>query len=297
MTWIISALAFSFFSSLTMLVNQEFKVNGRLLSGLRGIGVGLVFMPLMFFVELPTSPLFWLFIGLEVIISTFFSQKLFEASAKYGAGATSITMVLSVAFGVVLWWIVDYRGFLELISDPLKLTGILVSLLFIAIGFYFVERKEIDKSIKQLRFMMPAVILLALIMINRKEIMEHSDFYSATVYYCTISIFGSGVINMIWYLKSKERQNDYPIRKKTLIKATIYITIASGLMIFTGNLSSLKAPNPAYVSALSLTSPIWIFLINRARNIKMYLNFKAMIILLIALASLVYFANSPIHPA
>ncbi len=297
MIWILSAFAFSFFTSLTMLVNQEFKINGRLLSGLRGLGVGLAYMPAMFFVEVPTSPAFWIFIALEVLISTFFSQKLFEASAKYGAGATSITMILSIAFGIVIWWAIDYKGFLELIHSPFTFAGILVSLAFVALGFYLLQRKEISQSISQIKFMMPAVILLALIMINRKEIMEHANFWTATTYYCTISIFGSGVINLIWYFNSKERNDSRFLNKKTIISATILVSIASGLTIFAGNLSSLKAPNPAYVSALSLTSPIWILIINRIRHIKMSLDFKAILILLIALASLIYFANSPLYSA
>lgn len=86
MVWFFASLLFSFFNSVTMLINQRFKLEGHLISGLRGVGVGIVSLPFLWIVEIPRGGVFWALIMLEAAISTFFNVRLYESSSKFGAG-------------------------------------------------------------------------------------------------------------------------------------------------------------------------------------------------------------------
>lgn len=79
-----------------------------------------IVFPRRFFVEFPKSPLFWALVILEAFISTFYNARIYAAAAMYGAGSASRINVLSIAFGLVFWWILDYRQFLRLWANPVE---------------------------------------------------------------------------------------------------------------------------------------------------------------------------------
>lgn len=294
MEWFLLAIAFAFFNALTMLISQHFKLNGHLMSGLRGIGVGIIYFPFLFFCEIPKSAGFWVLIALEGAISIVYNEKLYAASAKYGASSTSIIMVLSVALGMVFWWIIDLNRFLALIHNPLILCGIICSVIFIALGFFItIKNSFANLQLEQLKFTMPAVFLLSVMMICRKEIMLGENFVTAMTYYCTVSIFLSGVVNIAWFrfIKKKAGKNT-----KTILSAGVLMALASAITILCGNASSLYCPNPAYINAVCLTSPLWIVLFDKFIGKKDDINYAGLALMLSAMLALIYFANSPILP-
>ena len=71
MIWFAAGLAFAFLNAITMLINQRYKVDGRLMSGMRGIGVALLFLPALFFAPVTKKCVFWLLIAAEGLVSTF----------------------------------------------------------------------------------------------------------------------------------------------------------------------------------------------------------------------------------
>ena len=294
MEWFLYALIFAFFNALTMLISQHFKLNGHLMSGMRGIGVGIIYFPLLFFCEIPKSAVFWALIALEAAISTVYNEKLYTASAKYGASSTSIIMVLSVALGMVFWWIIDLNRFLALIHNPIILCGIICSVVFIAVGFFItIKNTFADLRLEQIKFTMPAVFLLSVMMICRKEIMLGENFITAMTYYCTVSIFLSGLANIAWFRFAKARPS---AKSKTILSAGVLMAAASAITILCGNASSLYCPNPAYINAVCLTSPLWIVLFDKFTGKKDGLNYIGLALMLSAMLALIYFANSPILP-
>ena len=113
MIWFTAGLAFAFFGAITMLINQKYKLDGQLISGMRGVGVAALYLPALFFLTPPTNKTFWLLIVAEGLISTFYNARLYESSGRYGASSTSLINVLSIAIGMVL---------LSLINTPAAFT-------------------------------------------------------------------------------------------------------------------------------------------------------------------------------
>lgn len=295
MLWIIAGLMFSFFAAITMLINQKFQIDGHLISGMRGILVGVIFWFAVPFVSFSTNWLFWTLILFEAAISTFYNARLYESAARYGAGSTSRISVLAIAFGVVFWWIIDYKRFFALLENPFILSGILISLCVVCVGFYFMALRGSQSKPGELKYLMPAVIVSAVMLINRKEIMENADFFTAAVYYCSVSIFLSGFSNLsIYAFKSgiTKLKKDFSNRK--ILLAGVLMAGASSITILCGNTSTLFSPNPAFVNALTLTTPIWVLAFDKFIGKNSRIAWGGTIVMLIGLLALIYFANLPL---
>ena len=220
MPWFFFGLAFAFLNAMTMLINQKYRLDGRLISGMRGIGVAILYFPAIFFVSAPSSGVFWLLIILEGAISTFFNARLYASAAKYGAGSTSRMNVLAIAFGMVSWWIIDWRRFISLAEDPIVFVGIMAALALTGAGFLAMSKGGFKKG--EISYMMPAVVVLAAMMINRKELMSHADLLSASVFYCEVSILFSGVANLGLYAHGNGSANLLrELSKSSVVKAGI----------------------------------------------------------------------------
>lgn len=295
MIWFTAGLAFAFFGAITMLINQKYKLDGQLISGMRGVGVAALYLPALFFLTPPTNKTFWLLIVAEGLISTFYNARLYESSGRYGASSTSLINVLSIAIGMVFWWILYENRFLSLINTPAAFTGIVVSLFLVGGGFFFMTANSLKKG--EIAYMIPAVIAVAIMMIVRKEIMMHADFMSAMAYYCACAIFFSGMANLTLY--SLKVGNVSKVAKKLADKRIlivgVFMSLASATTIFMGNLSALYAPNPAYINALTLTTPLWTIGINRLFGIKESVKIIPAAVMVAGLAMLIFFADMPLR--
>lgn len=96
MLWLAAGILFAVFNAGTMLVSQKYKIEGVLMSGLRGVGVAAIYSPAAFFVPFPESPEFWALIVLEGVLSSFFNPRLYASVARFGAGTTSRISMLAV---------------------------------------------------------------------------------------------------------------------------------------------------------------------------------------------------------
>lgn len=281
-----------------MLINQKYKLDGHLISGLRGIFVGLLFCAAIPFVDFPKSEIFWVLIAVQVALSTFYNARFYESAARYGAGSTARISVLAIAFGVVFWWIIDYERFLLLLRDAPVLFGIILSLAVVCAGFYFMALRNSRTQAGELAYLMPAVVISAVILINRKEVMSHADFFSAAVYYCAVSIFLSGALNILIYaFKVGFKTFKTRLRTPRVLRAGLIMALASSVTILCGNTATFYVPNPAFINALTLTIPIWVFFLDKLVGRSPKLNWGGTIIMLLGLVLLIYFANVPLHMA
>ena len=102
MLWLAAGILFAVFNAGTMLVSQKYKIEGVLMSGLRGVGVVAIYSPAAFFVPFPESPEFWTLIVLEGVLSSFFNSRLYASAARFGAGTTSRISMLAVPIGLLV---------------------------------------------------------------------------------------------------------------------------------------------------------------------------------------------------
>ena len=80
-----------------------------------------------------------------------------------------------------------------------------------------------------------------------------------------------------------------------IVEVGVFMALASSGTIFFGNMSSLYVPDPAYISALTLTTPVWVMAINRFFGIKDSVSPVSVAVMFLGLAFLLYFASAPTY--
>lgn len=48
MSWFATGIIFAFLGAIIMIINQRYRLDGHLISGMRGVGVGILFFPAVF---------------------------------------------------------------------------------------------------------------------------------------------------------------------------------------------------------------------------------------------------------
>ena len=292
MEWFFTGLAFAFFNSITMLINQRYKLDGHLISAMRGVFVGIAYLPFLFFVKTPHSVSFWVMVLAEGALSAFFNARLCASSARFGAASTSVINVLSIGFGMLLWWIVDTARFFELVCAPLRIAGVGASVAVFVFGFAKLTRGAGEGKIDRagVLFMLPAVVVFSVMLVIRKEIMDAGDFWAGAVCYGGVSIFLSGLINLCVFAASNTRAEFCKkLSSPDVLEAGIFMALASGCTILFGNLSSWRIPSPAYLSALSLLSPLFIFAYEKYCGRPVRFSLFSAVLMFAGLGGLLYF--------
>ena len=286
MLWVINGLIYGFFTAVYMLFNQHYKLNGYVLGIWRGFGICLLFLPFLFFTNIPTNHNYWCLLILQGICIGIYDSRIFFASAKFGAGPTSRFMAVSVLLTTFAWWFLTPQKFLQLFSQG----NLLVTLMLILCGFSFCywQMLKSEVSRKTALYTMPAVLALALMSIITKYIATNGNsLWQGLIYYLTVSTFISGLYNLVCYRLQKQ---NYVIISRQMLKIGSLLVGFSSLLIIAKTMALRIAPNPGYVTALLLIAPLFIYALNRHCKISDTISLEAgfaMIFFLVLLAFLV----------
>lgn len=286
MLWIINGLIYGFFTAVYMLFNQHYKLNGYVLGIWRGFGICLLFLPFLFFMEVPHDLKYWELLVIQGICIGIYDSRIFFASAKFGAGPTSRFMAVTVLLTTFAWWFLTPQKFLQLFMQG----NLLITLMLILCGFSFcywqMLKSEVSKETAA--YTLPAVLALAAMSIITKYIAtDGRSLWQGLTYYLTVSTFISGIYNLIGYSLQAQKQ---PLISIKMLKIGAMLISFSSLLIIAKTMALRIAPNPGYVTALLLIAPLFIHALNRHYKISDTVSLEAgfaMIFFLILLAALV----------
>ncbi|MBQ1612444.1 MAG: hypothetical protein II085_03110 [Alphaproteobacteria bacterium] len=277
MFWIINGLIYGVFTAIYTLFNQHYKLNAYLLGVWRGFGISVFFLPFCFLFPFPKSVYYWELLIAQGIMIAIYDSHLFFASAHYGAGPTSRIMALTTIITTVLWWFLTPQSFIILLNNERDVIIIMFLLLGFTASYWFMIKTPV--SCRLVKYMIPAIFSLAGMSIVTKEIALHgSSVWCSLAYYLTVSTFVSGGVNFYWFY-SKNHNRLINSLKQTfspqLTKAGLYIISFSAILIIAKTLALRSAPNPGYVTALLLTSPLFVFAFNKYNKIPDNISVKA----------------------
>lgn len=296
MTWVIPGLLYAFFNSVVIFANEKFKMQPSFLGMYRGFGSLAVALPFVFWIAPPTDVWFWVFAGVQGIMVGFFDYRLFAASARYGAGGTSMMTVLAIVLTIVLWWLIDFKRLLALLHDPLVFVGTLLSLAGCVGGYLRLAGGELRKSL--LRYMAPAVLALSLMTLNSKNIVARGTLEQTTLYYVVMigavgGLFNAGMYACVDRAREKSRFWRLIFSHKNL-EGGLLMVLCSVLLMITKNIAMKSIPNPGFLNTLALTSPLWVLLINQAEGIHTRISVSAAVFTLACIALLAYVSGLPL---
>ena len=242
-----------------MLVNQKYKLDGSLISGMRGVGVALIYSPASLFVPFPKSHLFWWLIVAEGLLSAFFFVAALFGGGEIRGGGDFANQYAGCAFRAGV--LVDYRlrGVRRSRENSVGSFGDFG----VCRGDMFFIQKDVGGRRRERR----ADVVFAA---GCRGARRHDD-----------SPNGAGMLAA-------------RLRTHHVLAGGISMAVVSSLTIFTGNLASLYVPDPAYLSALTLTSPLWIMLYNACFGIRDVVEKRWVVAMLLSLCALMFFAQMPL---
>lgn len=286
MLWVINGLIYGFFTAVYMLFNQHYKLNGYVLGIWRGFGICVLFLPFLFFMEVPRDFKYWGMLIIQGICIGIYDSRIFFASAKFGAGPTSRFMAVTVLLTTFAWWFLTPQKFLQMLSQG----NLLITLMLILCGFSFCYWQMLKSKVSKetASYTLPAVLALAAMSIITKYIAtEGRSLWQGLTYYLTISTFISGIYNLIGYGMQKQKQTLISLK---MLKIGAMLVSFSSLLIIAKTMALRIAPNPGYVTALLLVAPLFIHALNKHYKISDTVSLEAgfaMIFFLILLATFV----------
>lgn len=291
--WWATSVLFSFFVSFYMLINQQLKAQPSIMMVWRGSVLAVLVSPLLLFVDAPTNPKFYMLSVTMGFLIAYLDNRMFTSASKYGAGVTSRIFPISLIISFTLWLLLNPGDFWDMKNEPYKMAGIITCLLVSLGAIFFMRKDPITKE--AILFLLPTVLVISLVDVINKSLMVLIE-YKAIVYHVCLASFIAGLLNLVIYLKERKKfecenaDNDLvmeTIFSKNSIKAGgLVILLVFIVMLFKGY-SMQHTPNPAYVSAIGYTSPLFILAFNKAKGIKDEASVKAGLVLVASIICMV----------
>lgn len=293
MTWVITGLFYGLFMSFYTYINQKYKLNGYILGMWRGFGIMLVTFPIIFVEPFYFDPIYFILLTVQGLFIGYFDSRVFMASARFGAGGTSRTLVFSIVISTILWWILHPADFLVLWQRPWILLGIIAALSGTIISYLSITKDPFSKQL--IKFMMPAVVVWSLMSTVNKEIMLRHQLETGIGYYLVYSMFISGLYNLYIYASQGRKTKNRVLKEvfaPKVVQASFMLILFSIALIIAKSISLAYTPNTGYVNALSLTSPLWIILFNHYFKEKDLVSVRAGLVLILSLFFLTILASA-----
>ncbi len=258
--WVLFSLIAAVFSAGFYLVNQYLRQPGHLLVFWMRVLVVLFMSPMMMHMQLPRDPWFYVTVLGTVFVGTFADIRSFNAAAKYGGGVVSRINPAIVWGAFLLWFIFDPKLVFSYIAHPWNTLGVLA-----ALGgcvFFSMRLNRCPITREAIVYMAPALAGYALTTVLNKFAMGLESSAESAVYgYMYIQSFFACIFigGSVLYRSAQGKD-------ETLTGWANQKMLAAGLLAcFTWichmiykNYGMVYTPNPSYLAALGLTTPVFI---------------------------------------
>ena len=215
-----------------------------------------VVAPVSLFIEWPQDIKFY---GLMVLLSALIcgSDALYYGSAKnFGAGVTTRIEPLSVLMAFVVWIGITPALLADYMAKPFIAAGIVAC--FIAAGFCALRLRHCAVSLSAMKRLSPVILIMACVSILGKMAMDTGGkpFDTAVAYIvvqCTLMIIFYGVASVVTPRFTGSLRPNW-----RLFGSAAAMAACSVLHIATKNIAYTYVPNPAYVTVIGLSAPLFV---------------------------------------
>lgn len=284
--WLFALLQPLGFATVGM-VTQHYKQNGTSVAMMRSCFVALAILPFLPFVDVPTSPVFYMATAASAVLAFIADSVMMNSNVKFGAGPTSRLLPISPLFGLIVWLIVNPETLDMFAEKPAIATGIIAAMLG-CVGAMSSLRK-CDVSRKAIVYLIPVIVCWGINDVMNKTAQDNSGFWSGILWYTFFLSCGSIIIGTFWTIKQKR------VRETLTSKLVLICGFWVGIAYLTGmmgrNVAMVYTTNPAYVSIIASATPLAIILMHKIFNIEDKANIKAGVIFTISVSAMVYLVN------
>jgi hypothetical protein len=211
--------------------------------------------PVLLFIDIPTSPLFYIATIISALIVTYTDTKNFEASNKFGAGITARMKPFVIWLVFLLWFIWDAPTRHALLNAPIELIGIIAMLLVGAVSAFYMNRCAV--SSQALIFFLPLIALATCVDLLNKTAMDSSSLLSGIVAYAWLQALIVSALS-IGTLSIRPDFTLSALLTPNALKAGLVIGALFVVANLTKNAAMSFTTNPSYVTAIMFTNPFWV---------------------------------------
>lgn len=266
LSWIFFAVLAAVTQAAFPLLNEYFQVRPLyLMFWMRAFALAAL-LPVLLFLPLPEDPLFYLFVLAGAFIFSYFDIVYVGVGASKGAGVVTRIEPLIVGATFLIWLAIVPAQIGELAASPLRTGGIVAGF---AGSLYFALRlRHCAVSASALREMALPIVLGAMGVICGKLAMNHSEALSGTAYYSLFqNLFALAIYLVILALPAVRdrlaREGGASLFDKRVLLAGAVVAVNWILHTPTKYFAIDQVANPAYVTVVTLTSPLWVLLLYR----------------------------------
>ncbi len=244
-------------------LNRYWQIPGVRLIRWRLFMPGIVLLPITFFIPPPSDPLFWVGTLISASIVGMHDMTMYNVSAKYGAQVAFRLRPLIMPTVFIIWLFIKPQQFDALLHNPIEAVGIVLCL---AAATYFLMRLNQCVITKAAMLEMVPVILAGIVFeITNKMAMDHAPFPNNSLYY----VFTLGCAAFLANIAMAGKNARAAIHDMSgIAKQGALIGFVAIFSQACKNLAMMSTPNPAYVTAITLTAPFWISLYLKLRGEK-----------------------------
>lgn len=255
--WVFATLLLAVLAAVTVLINQYLKFPGNLLVFWSRIMIVAVMTPLMYFIDWPSNPIFYLAVAATGVGAGFADVRLYNVVAKHGGGvvARSLPFVIFITFP--LWFLFDHELFFKYIDQPFITLGIICVLS--GVGFFASNLKKCEVSKVAVKALMPSLITYAIIDLLSKYAMQLGSYEG--VVFCYLYVQSVVVIPIIGghlFVNREKFKKTFIYDHKKIIGASAGLAFLWIVAMIFKNTAMISVPNPAYLSAMTQLSPVLI---------------------------------------
>lgn len=255
--WWLFAILNGFISAVIYIVSQYLDIPANTKTFWRGLVPLIALTPVLFFIELPTTPIFYIATIATSFIAVYTDTKNFEASVKYGAGIVTRMKPFAIWLVFLIWFIIDSQTRQDFISAPFTSLAIVAALIFGVLSASYMNKCDVSRS--AMKFYVPVVLGAATIDILNKTAMNASPLMGGIITYSWIQAL---IITIITYAI---HHNDKDFKASNLFDRHILkYGLLIGFLFIVANIAKNSAmsftPNPSYVTAIIFTNPVFVTL-------------------------------------
>lgn len=260
--WWQSAAFYACFIAVALIYCERLHMSGEKMALVRSFYCFFTLIPLLFFVNWPTAPIFYISSIGAGLLAVWADARVYAAPKKFGAGVTSRVLPLSPLFSFMLW----YAFYPEDIEKILNLgtwyvTGIVVCLLGAVLALSMLKKCHLSGP--AILFLLPSLSIYVVNDVMNKTAQENSDLWGGVVIY-TFILMAVGLLSLYVKMLRTERFSEitsFLFSKKMLPALPLAVTY---LLVMLGRcLSMSETPNPAFTSLIGLSAPLLILIYDK----------------------------------
>ena len=257
--WFSFAVLTSLIYAVYHICNQYSKLNADIFIIYRGFLTAIVATPLALICYHVFPWQFYAIVAFQGITISYMDYKYFKAFHKFGAENVNAVRPLTVFIIFIFWLILKPSMIDSYLAAPVNSAIIMASLVGIIYAVMKYRNQHIGKQC--LREILPLLLLSSAIDVSNKLIMEYNDGYLLPVTFHRVAFTGwiIGSINLFMnYRKINLREL---VSWRNVRKGSFLIFLI--LSMISVNFAMYYAANPAYTTAITYLSVIWIVTINK----------------------------------